>query len=280
MSAVEVPCIKGKCCRPSTSTEFDSTYPTELNGIISSDEFQASIGRINASLQRPKWTFRVQTAGRILILLGIVLLLFSGVKYFRMKHHHHEEHDHDHSNPVAPAASGSPPATQQFPELPIPSSASDQNAASVSVLQQDQIDESSDKEHSQNDGDHKHDKKHGKCIKHIFHSGLVSLIVGIALCRWIAGRKVRQLITRVVPAICAEHHLYTSSARAVPVSWSLDERSVCKYMCKNNALKLLLDLHSLVPLNRIAAKPISNNAAEKQQMMSGSAYVPLNTSEA
>jgi len=276
MSVVEVPCVKGKCCRPSTSTEFDSTHPSQLAGIISPDEFQASIGRINASLQRPKWTYRVQTSGRILIVLGIILLVVSGVKYLRMKHHHYHDNDdnnNNNNNPVVPTTAdpivvNTLTGTNQPPDDSILGRITPLPAIEQVIEQEDH-----------HDADQKHHKKHGKCIKHIFHSGLVSLIAGIALCRWIAGRKIRQLITRVVPAICAEHHLYTSSSRAVPVSWSLDERSVCRYMCKNNGLKLVLDLHSVVPLSRMDAKPISN-VAEKQQMIAGSAYVPLNTNDA
>jgi len=66
----------------------------------------------------------------------------------------------------------------------------------------------------------------------------------------------------------------------IPVSWSLDEKSICKYNCKNNALKLVLDLHTLVPLSRQEGEKMML-AGEKQQMVSVSAssYVPLATNE-
>jgi len=348
VSRVEVSCVKGKCCRPSTSTEFDSTHPAELSGIISPDEFQASIARINASLKRPKWTYRVQTAGRILIVLGFLLVLIAGGKYLRMKYHHHHHHgkQHDHSNPMAPVdpstLTGTSIETVQLTlEHPIdlPVSAEDSNlpvSEGDDILEDeekprelpekdDDDDEEKEKDDDEDDDDddnkgqvergehrrrrhhrrhgrhgedHERDgekqmsvagaessshgkgcKKHRKCMKHLFHGGLISLALGFLLCRWIAGRKTRQLITSVVPAVCAEHHLYTSSSRAVPVSWSLEERSICRYMCKNNRLKIVLDLHSLVPLSRMEVKELGNNVAEKQQMISPSSYIPLATND-
>jgi len=292
-SRVEIPCIKGKCCRPSTSTDFDSTHPAELSGIISPDEFTASIARINASLKRPKWTFRVQTAGRVLIVLGIVILLIAGGKYFRMKHrHHHEDHSNSNSNPnsnsnfdpsvlldARTSTFTSTGTNEAFDQFTVSQPMSPVGGADDAPVRSEEDDEEYDQKMAAAGEKKYHHSKHGKCIKHLLHSGIISLIIGFVLCRWIAGRKIRQLITRVVPAVCAEHHLYTSSSRAVPVSWSLDERSICKYMCKNNGLKLVLDLHSLVPLSRMEEKQISNNAAEKQEMVAGSAYVPLTTND-
>jgi hypothetical protein len=294
-SRVEISCIKGKCCCPSTSTEFDSTRPAELNGLISPEEFQASIGRINASLVRPKWTYRVQTAGRIFIVFGLVLLLFAGGKYLHMKFHHHRHHG-EHPVPVDPTDPSTTGVNQpvQFaidqpidvPSLPMPVDEGDD------ILIQKEEEQHEMREKEDDDDDDKKmaaaaasgrgagckGKKHRKCIKHLFHSGLISLVLGFVLCRWIANRKMRQLITRVVPAICAEHHLYTSASRPVPVSWSLEERSICRYNCKNNRLKLVLDLHSLVPLSRMDMKEVGSKV-EKQQMISPSSYVPLATNE-
>jgi len=351
VSRVEVSCVKGKCCRPSTSTEFDSTHPAELNGIISQEEFQASIARINNSLKRPKWTYRVQTAGRILIVLGFILVLIAGGKYFHMKYHqrHHEkQHDRHHSNPVAPvepvtplpsAPTGVPTEPVQFtlehPNLPMTQELSEEDEEERNeeehreLRENDDDDDEEEKEKDEDEdedddknkvegGEHRrrrHHRRHGhghehherregedekkmaagagadgsshgkgckkqrKCMKHLFHSGIISLVLGFVLCRWIASRKMHQLVTAVVPAVCAEHHLYTSPSRAVPVSWSLEGRSICRYMCKNNRLKLVLDLHSLVPLSRMEVKQLHNNVAEKQQMISPASYVPLATNE-
>jgi len=119
-----------------------------------------------------------------------------------------------------------------------------------------------------------HKKCHGKHA--IVFAGFGSLLLGFLLCRWIACKKVHQLINFVVPAVCAEHHLYTSNSRPTPVAWSIDPKSICKYGCKNNALKLVLDLHTTVPVSRqVEVKQFG----QPMVPVSSSAYVPLNTAD-
>ncbi len=54
--------------------EFDSTYPVHLNGIISQDEFQESINKINRTI----------TSNKILIILAIVFAssVIGGIIFF------------------------------------------------------------------------------------------------------------------------------------------------------------------------------------------------------
>lgn len=54
--------FSGECCK----SEFDSTYPVQLNGIISPDEFQQSINNINQSI----------SSAISLIICALIFILF------------------------------------------------------------------------------------------------------------------------------------------------------------------------------------------------------------
>ena len=61
-------------------TEFDSTYPTELNGIITADEFQISINRINRMMISKRMLLRfLQVFISITTITGIVLIIMSAM---------------------------------------------------------------------------------------------------------------------------------------------------------------------------------------------------------
>jgi hypothetical protein len=57
--------------------EFDSTYPTHLNGIISQDEFRESIGRINR-IMSPNSDSKVLAVILILIIIIGLILIITG----------------------------------------------------------------------------------------------------------------------------------------------------------------------------------------------------------
>ncbi len=63
------------CCKQ----EFDSKYPTYLNGIISQDEFRESINRINRIFTSHK-LFIIFTIISAVILIGGIILLIFGTK--------------------------------------------------------------------------------------------------------------------------------------------------------------------------------------------------------
>jgi len=62
-------------------TEFDSTYPTRLDGIISPDEFELSINRINRTMISNRTSLRfLQVLVSVTTITGIVLIIISAIK--------------------------------------------------------------------------------------------------------------------------------------------------------------------------------------------------------
>jgi len=59
--------------------KFDSTYPTQLNGIISDDEFQQSINRINRKISSNKSILLIGIVLGIGIIIGIILCIVGGI---------------------------------------------------------------------------------------------------------------------------------------------------------------------------------------------------------
>jgi hypothetical protein len=68
--------ILAGCCK----SEFDSTYPIHLNGIISQAEFQESIENINQTGSSRKLHIFVEVISLLCILCGIALFIAGGIK--------------------------------------------------------------------------------------------------------------------------------------------------------------------------------------------------------
>jgi hypothetical protein len=60
-------------------SEFDSTYPIHLNGIISQDEFRESINRINRTISSTKILGILGILFALTIIVGIILCIVGGV---------------------------------------------------------------------------------------------------------------------------------------------------------------------------------------------------------
>ena len=67
--------ISGGCCK----TEFDSTYPVHLNGIITHAEFSESIDNINRSISVRKYFLIVAFFTGICIIGGFALFIAGGI---------------------------------------------------------------------------------------------------------------------------------------------------------------------------------------------------------
>ena len=67
--------ISGGCCK----TEFNSTYPVHLNGIITQSEFSESISNINRSISARKYFLIVAFLTAIFIIGGIALFIAGGI---------------------------------------------------------------------------------------------------------------------------------------------------------------------------------------------------------
>ena len=65
------------CCK----TEYDSTYPIQLNGIISPDEFAHSIARINRINTSKKWSITHLSVLVISMVLGTIFIVLGGVTW-------------------------------------------------------------------------------------------------------------------------------------------------------------------------------------------------------
>ena len=67
--------ISAGCCK----TEFNSTYPVHLNGVITQDEFRQSITNINQSISNRKNLLIVGVLSAIFIIAGIALFIAGGI---------------------------------------------------------------------------------------------------------------------------------------------------------------------------------------------------------
>ncbi len=56
--------------------EFNSSYPTYLNGIISQDEFRESINRINRILTSYKMFIIITIVSAVILIGGIIMIIF------------------------------------------------------------------------------------------------------------------------------------------------------------------------------------------------------------
>ncbi|CAF0887356.1 unnamed protein product [Rotaria sordida] len=74
-NVVFVPLIQTGCCK----SEFDSTYPIHLNGIISQDEYRESIGNINRATSSRKGMIICGILTALCIIGGIVLFIVGAV---------------------------------------------------------------------------------------------------------------------------------------------------------------------------------------------------------
>lgn len=60
-------------------TQFDSTYPQQLSGIITPTEYSASIHRINRHLKWSTTNHRIQCIGKLLVVIGIIGTIGTGI---------------------------------------------------------------------------------------------------------------------------------------------------------------------------------------------------------
>ncbi|CAF5151620.1 unnamed protein product, partial [Rotaria sp. Silwood1] len=74
-NSVYIPMVKTGCCK----SEFDSTYPIHLNGIISQDDFRKSIKNINDKISSNNILIILSIAYGLIIIGGIVFFIVGGI---------------------------------------------------------------------------------------------------------------------------------------------------------------------------------------------------------
>ncbi|CAF1222365.1 unnamed protein product [Adineta steineri] len=79
---VTIHMVKTSCCKP----EFDSDYPTRLNGIIRQDEFEESIANINETISSIP-NIIVTFILLIFAIGGFIIFVFSGIEASNPKIH-------------------------------------------------------------------------------------------------------------------------------------------------------------------------------------------------
>ncbi|CAF1252026.1 unnamed protein product [Rotaria sp. Silwood1] len=76
-NSVRVPIFQTGCLK----AEFDSTYPIHLNGIISQNEFQESINKINRSVSQKKSLLILAIVFCLSTVSGVILIIVGAIKH-------------------------------------------------------------------------------------------------------------------------------------------------------------------------------------------------------